>query len=68
MRPAQVLKRMKELREIWHKQGFSYTREQQAEYDRLRQLRYERVAYFYENGLVSKGGLKKDKEKETDDK
>ena len=64
MRPAEVLKKMRELREEWHKQGFSYTMEQQKEYDRLRQLRYERVAYFHKNGLVSKGGLRK----ETDDK
>ena len=64
MRPAEVLKKLKELREAWHKQGFSYTKEQQAEYDRLRKLRYERVDYFYKNGLVSKGGLRK----ETDDK
>tara|TARA_R100000008_G_scaffold80095_1_gene62269 strand:+ start:698 stop:904 length:207 start_codon:yes stop_codon:yes gene_type:complete len=68
MKPAEVLKQMTELREAWRKQNFSFTREQQTEYDRLRQLRYERVAYFYKNGLVSKGGLKKDKEKGTDDK
>ena len=67
-RPAEVLKKMRELRETWHKQGFSYTKDQQVEYDRLLQLRRERVAYFIKNGLVSKGGLKKDKEKETDDK
>ena len=68
MRPAEVLKKMRELREVWHKQGFHYTVEQQTEYDRLLQLRRERVNYFIKNGLVSKGGLKKDKEKETDDK
>ena len=67
-RPAEVLKKMRELRETWHKQGFSYTKDQQVEYDRLLQLRRGRVAYFIKNGLVSKGGLKKDKEKETDDK
>ena len=68
MKSSEVLKKMKELREAWNKQNFRFTKEQQTEYDRLRQLRYERVAYFYKNGLVSKGGLKKDKEKETDDK
>ena len=62
MRPAEVLKKLKELREVWHKQGFSFSKEQQAEYDRLRQLRYERVSYFHKNGLVSKGGLKKETE------
>ena len=64
MKPSEVLKQLKELREQWRKQSFSFTKEQQTEYDRLRQLRYERVNYFYKNGLVSKGGLRK----ETDDK
>ena len=62
MRPAEVLKKMRELRESWRKQGFSYSKEQQVEYDRLLQLRRERVKYFYDNGLVAKGGLKKEKE------
>ena len=43
MRPAEVLKRMKELKEEWSKQSFRFTKEQQAEYDRLLQLRHERV-------------------------
>ena len=58
MKPSEVLKQLKELREQWRKQSFSFTKEQQTEYDRLRQLRYERVNYFYKNGLVSKGGLR----------
>ena len=64
MRPAEVLKQMKELREAWRKQGFSYTREQQAEYDKLLQLRRERVTMFIKTGRVSKGGLRKKEEKE----
>ena len=64
MRPAEVLKQMKELREAWRKQGFSYTREQQAEYDKLLQLRRERVQMFIKTGRVSKGGLRKKEEKE----
>ena len=63
-RPAEVLKKMSELREAWRKQGFRYTNEQQAEYARLLKHRRERVSYFIKNGLVSKGGLRK----ETDDK
>ena len=59
MKPSEVLKQMKELREAWRKQGFSYTREQQAEYDRLLQLRRERVKYMHDNGLVWKGPNKK---------
>tara|TARA_R100000008_G_scaffold57488_1_gene35525 strand:- start:230 stop:445 length:216 start_codon:yes stop_codon:yes gene_type:complete len=62
MRPAEVLKKMRELRESWRKQGFSYTMEQQKEYDRLLKLRRERVAYFYKNGLVAKSGVKKEVE------
>ena len=62
MKPAEVLKKMRELRESWRKQGFSYTKDQQVEYDRLRQLRRERVKYFYANGMVSKPGAKKEKE------
>ena len=59
MKPAEVLKRMKELKEDWSKQSFRYTKEQQAEYDRLLQLRRERVKYMYDNNLVWKGPNKK---------
>ena len=55
---------MNELREQWRKQGFKYTKEQQAQYDKLLQLRRERVRYFLDNGIVSKGGLRKKDEKE----
>ncbi len=59
MRPAEVLKQMKELKEAWRKQSFVFTREQKAEYDKLLQLRRERVQYMLKNGMVSKGGVKK---------
>ena len=59
MKPSEVLKQMNELREQWRKQGFKYTKEQQVEYDKLLQLRRERVQYFLKNGIVSKGGLRK---------
>ena len=59
MRPAEVLKRMKELKEEWSKQSFRFSKEQQAEYDRLLQLRRERVKYMHDNGLVWKGPNKK---------
>ena len=58
MKPSQILKEMRELREIWRKQGFSYTNEQKAAYNKLLQLRRERVKYFYENDMVWKGGSK----------
>ena len=65
MKPSQILKDMKELRESWRKQGFKYTNEQKAAYNKLLELRRERVKYFYKNGLVSKGGatVKKTTEK-----
>ena len=59
MTPAEVLKQLKELKEEWRNQCFKYTPEQQIRYDRLIQLRRERVKYFYDNDLVSKGTPKK---------
>ena len=59
MKPSEVLKQLKELRENWSKQSFRFSKEQQAEYDRLLQLRRERVKYFHDNGLVWKGPNKK---------
>ena len=68
MRPADVLKGLAEMRQSYKDQGFSYNNEQQAQYDKLRQLRYERVSYFLKNGIVSKGGLrKKEVEATTED-
>ena len=60
MRPSQVLKRLNELRKVYQEQTFKFTSEQQKEYDNLKQLRRERVKYFYDNDLVFKGGAKKD--------
>ena len=60
MRPSQVLKRLNELRQTYREQVFKFTSEQQKEYDNLKQLRRERVKYFYDNDLVSKGCAKSD--------
>jgi len=60
MRPSQVLKRLNELNQIYRDQVFKFTSEQQKEYDNLKQLRRERVKYFYDNDLVFKGSGKKD--------
>ena len=59
MRPSQVLKRLNELRKVYQEQTFKFTSEQQKEYDNLKELRRERVKYFYDNDLVSKGTPKK---------
>ena len=64
MKPSEIIKKMNELREQWRKQSFSFTKEQQIEYNKLLQLRRERVSYFLKNGIVSKGGLRKKEEKE----
>ena len=56
MKPSEVLKQLEELREQVKHQAFKFTKEQQAEYDRLIGLRRERVKFFYKNGLVQKGG------------
>ena len=55
MKPAAILYELKELRDTWRKQFFSYTPEQQKEFDKLMSLRRERVKYFYDNNLVWKG-------------
>ena len=59
MRPSQVLKRLNELRKVYQEQTFKFTSEQQKEYDNLKQIRRERVKYFYDNDLVFKGAAKK---------
>ena len=60
MRPSQVLKRLNELRKVYQEQTFKFTSEQQREYDNLKEVRRERVKYFYDNDLVFKGSAKKD--------
>ena len=59
MKPSEVIKQLNALREQWRQQSFSYTKEQQAEYDRLIKLRRERVKSFYADDKVSKGGTAK---------
>ena len=56
MKPSDIFKQLAELREQVKNQAFKFTKEQQAEYDRLIGLRRERVKFFYKNDLVSKGG------------
>ena len=67
MKPALVLKEMKELRESWRKQGFPYTTEQQKRYDELLKLRRERVKSFYANDRVWKGPKKTVEKKEKEE-
>ena len=59
MKPSEILKQLNALREQWRDQVFAYTPEQQKEYDRLTNLRRERVKSFYADDRVSKGGSSK---------
>ena len=68
MKPSEVLKQMKELREAWRRQSFSFTKDQQIEYDKLLKLRRERVSMFLKTGRVSKGGLRKKETEQTESK
>ena len=56
---SQIYKQLNELREQWRENNFKFSPDQQKEYDRLLQLRRERVKYFYDNDLVAKGSPKK---------
>ena len=68
MKPALVLKEMRELRESWRKQGFSYNVEQQKRYNELLKLRRERVKSFYAKDRVWKGPKKTvEKEKKEEE-
>ncbi len=50
-----VLPHLRELEATWRRQEFKYTKQQQKEYEILISTRRARVAYFYENDLVSVG-------------
>lgn len=49
-----VLPHLRELKEIWRRQDFSFTKQQQEEYDMLLEARRERVKWFYETDRVCK--------------
>ena len=49
-----VLPHIRELKDTWRKQDFTFTKQQQEEYDLLIAARRERVKYFYDNDMVCK--------------
>jgi hypothetical protein len=49
-----VLSHIKELKEAWRRQDFTFTKQQQEEYDLLLATRRERVKQFYAEGRVCK--------------
>ncbi len=64
-----VLPHLNELRDTWRVQNFTYTKDQQSQYDMLMQARRERVSFFYETDRVQKGpkiSVKKVEEVEED--
>ena len=50
-----VLPHLNELKQTWKKQNFTFTKDQQAQYDMLINARRERVSFFYETNRVQKG-------------
>ena len=50
-----VLSHLNELRDTWRVQNFTYTKDQQSQYDMLMRARRERVSFFYETDRVQKG-------------
>ena len=50
-----VLLHLNELRDTWRQQNFTFTKDQQDQYDMLLQARRERVAFFYESNRVQVG-------------
>ena len=55
MKPSTILYELRELRDSWRKQSFSYTNEQQKRYNELLELRRARVKEFFDTDQVFKG-------------
>jgi hypothetical protein len=55
MKNAEIVYQLRDLNINWRKQNFQYTKEQSSLYDRLIQLRRERVRQFYKEGRVFVG-------------
>ena len=63
MKPSEVIYQLRDLQKVWRDNNFHLNEGQQVTYDRLLQLRRERVQELYKEGRVSKGGLRqKDEE------
>ena len=63
-----VLPHLQELRDTWRQNNFTFTKDQQDQYDMLMQARRERVRWFYETNRVQKGPkiIKKVEDTETE--
>jgi|TARA_R110002050_G_scaffold206609_1_gene342599 hypothetical protein len=64
-----VLPHLNELKQTWKQQNFTFTKDQQKQYDMLIDARRERVSFFYETNRVQKGPkvAKKVEEVQEDD-
>lgn len=65
-----VLPHLKELRDAWRTQNFTFTKDQQEQYDMLVVARRERIKWFYETNRVQKGpkiSVKKAEEVQEED-
>ena len=64
-----VLPHLNELKQTWKQQNFTFTKDQQKQYDMLIDARRERVSFFYETDRVHKGpkAVKKVEEVQEDD-
>ena len=60
-----VLPHLDDLRKTWRQQNFTFTKDQQEQYDMLMQARRERVAWFYETNRVQIGPKVTKKEEDT---
>ena len=54
-KPSEIIYQLRELQDVWRKNNFHLNEGQQVTYDKLLQLRRERVRFFYDNNLVFKG-------------
>ena len=59
MKSSEILYQLQDLREIWRKQSFILSQDQQQRYEELKQLRRDRIAEMYENDMVYKSGASK---------
>ena len=55
MKPSEIIYQLRELQDTGRKNNFQLNEGQQVTYDKLLQLRRERVRFFYDNDLVFKG-------------
>ena len=59
MKPSEILYQLQDLRDAWRKQSFTFTNDQQKRYDKLKEMRSERIKFMYENNMVYKSGASK---------